>query len=157
MHLPRKRKAQEEEQDEEEDTPEFYFFHFECRQEEAIHVPNLVVVKVMCNKEKIFRGDDTRDAFCQWLFQDKHADSIWIAHNLKGYDVYFVYLYDNAIMPHVILNGAKVMQIQSPGSQHHVYRQLEFLHHAPLQTAPGVWFNGIGKRVLSTFLQYESK
>ena len=68
----------------------------------------------MYKKKKIFRGDDTKDAFCQWLFQDNHADSVWIAHNLKGYDSYFVlqYLYDNAVMPHVILNGAKVMQIE---------------------------------------------
>ena len=112
VQLPRKRKAQGD--DDEEQRPEYFFFDFECRQEDGIHVPNLVVVKDMYNKETIFRGDDTKDAFCRWLFQDKHADSVWIAHNLKGYDSYFVlqYLYDNAIMPHVILNGAKVMQIE---------------------------------------------
>ena len=127
---PLKRKASGNEEDEspkktrkvatkeetEKNKPKYFFFDFECIQETGTHVPNLVVVQDEKGNEKVFRGPATRDEFCDWLFSEDHSGVICIAHNLKGYDAYFIlqYLYENKILPDIILNGAKVMSIEVP-------------------------------------------
>lgn len=127
---PLKRKASGNEEDEspkkarkvatkeetEKNKPKYFFFDFECIQETGTHVPNLVVVQDEKGNEKVFRGPATRDEFCDWLFSEDHSGVICIAHNLKGYDAYFIlqYLYENKILPNIILNGAKVMSIEVP-------------------------------------------
>ena len=55
---------------------------------------------------------DTTDKFGQWLFTDQHKYVKVIAHNIKRYDGYFlfVYLIDQYIRPDkVIYNGSKIM------------------------------------------------
>merc|ERR1711962_330723 len=106
------------------------FFDFECIQETGIHEPNLCVAQKVCcecldqedvtccrrcgKREHVFRGENTQRDFCEWLFGEENAGSIVLCHNFKGYDSFFIlrYLYDNAVLPEVILNGAKVMSIQ---------------------------------------------
>ena len=62
----------------------------------------------------MFKGPNTRDEFCDWLFTEENEGAICIAHNLKAYDGYFIlqYLYDQTILPELILNGTKLMSIQ---------------------------------------------
>ena len=52
----------------------------------------------------IFSGDETQANFCKWVISPQNEDYTVIAHNLKGYDVYFVldYLFKNGISPTVI-------------------------------------------------------
>ena len=92
------------------------FFDFECIQESGTHVPNLCVVHDEAGNEKVFRGEKTKDDFCEWLFQKENADSIVIAHNFQGYDDYFIlqYLHKNGIVPEVIMRGAKLLTINVP-------------------------------------------
>ena len=99
----------------------FRFFDFECTQDTGVHVPNLCCVQIVCEmcadeagvdealckrcgdeKHMVFRGDSCKDDVCRWLFCSKsNENSVIIAHNLKGYDGFFLlqYLYDNAITP----------------------------------------------------------
>lgn len=48
------------------------FFYFECTQESGDHVPNLCVVHNESGDEKVFRGPNTRDYFCEWLLISKN-------------------------------------------------------------------------------------
>ena len=92
------------------------FFDFECIQESGVHIPNLCVVQDEAGNEHVFQGENTKDDFCQWLFQKENADSIVIAHNFQGYDGYFIlqYLHKNGIVPEVIMRGAKLLTIYVP-------------------------------------------
>ena len=65
-------------------------------------------------KEKVFGGDDSLDDFCSWLFNDNFQGAICIAHNLRSFDAYPIlnYLYRQAIVPSIILTGAKIMCMQ---------------------------------------------
>ncbi|XP_028393192.1 uncharacterized protein LOC114517603 [Dendronephthya gigantea] len=92
------------------------FFDFECTQESGTHAPNLCVVHDELGNENIFRGERTKEDFCEWLFRKENAGSIVIAHNFQGYDGYFVlkYLHKQGIVPSVILRGAKLLTINVP-------------------------------------------
>ena len=112
--VPKKKRKVTKEGATKNNKPKYLFFEFECMQETGIHVPNLVVVQDDMGNEKVFRGPNTRDEFCDWLFSEDHREAICIAHNLKGYDSYFIlqYLYKNAIRPKLFMDGAKVMMIE---------------------------------------------
>ena len=112
----------------------YIFFDFECIQETGTHIPNLCIVYAVCSEcisnpisanatcknckknQRVFSGINTRDEFCQWLFSEENNNATCIAHNFKGYDSYFIlqYLYNNAIVPKIIYNGAKIMYIHVP-------------------------------------------
>jgi len=71
---------------------------------------------VGCGKrEKVFSGEDTTQAFCKWLFTDHNKGSTVIAHNAKGYDLYFVLHYlvhsvtNPKLAPQIVFSGSKVM------------------------------------------------
>ena len=120
---------------ESDDSFSFIFFDVESRQETGIHKPTLCVAQKSCHacapypweepcevcgeeKQKVFEGEDCMTKFCLWLFkQERHQHAVCLAHNLKGYDGYFIlqFLYDNAVKPDVIMNGAKIMSIYVPG------------------------------------------
>ena len=89
------------------------FFDFECRQENGSHEPNLCVVQDEAGKEWVFKGDKTRDEFCEWLFTEEHAGCTVMAHNFQGYDSYFIlqYLREHGVKYHVIMRGAKVLSL----------------------------------------------
>ena len=113
----------------------YIFFDVEARQETGIHKPTLCVAQKSCHpcaqhpweepcdvcaeeKQKIFEGEDCMTEFCLWLFkEERHRRAIYFAHNLKGYDGYFIlqFLYDNAVKPDVVMNGVKIMSIYVPG------------------------------------------
>ena len=97
------------------------------------HVPNLCVVHKVCQecldeeeidehsfcpfcqyKQRIFSGPNTRNDFCKWLFSEENEGTKVFCHNFKGYDSYPIvsYLYENAILPEVIMNGSKFMTIE---------------------------------------------
>ena len=93
-------------------------FDFECTQETGVHIPNLVVAQVENlktheNTQVHFRSDDVSDEFGRWLFSEKHKNAIVTAHNMKGYDGYFLlnYLLRNGIRHNPIYAGSKIMSI----------------------------------------------
>ena len=59
----------------------------------------------------MFRGSSTEDDFGQWLFNECHKGVTAIAHNMAGYDGYFLldYLVRNGIKHSVIFTGSKIM------------------------------------------------
>ena len=108
----KRRGSDDEEEEEEEKKTKFLFFDFECMQETGVHVPNLVVVQDEEGHEWVFKGPNTCNDFCEWLFENMDR-AVCIAHNFKGYDSYFIlkYLYDNKVRPGLIMNGAKIMEL----------------------------------------------
>jgi len=59
--------------------------------------------------EHIFKGVNTRNEFCKWLFSKPNYGAKVFCHNFKGYDCYPIlnYLHENAILPEVITSGSK--------------------------------------------------
>ena len=109
------RQGEREPEDEpvEESLRELLFFYFECRKENGNHEPNLCVVQDKAGKEWIFKGDKTRDEFCEWLFTTEHTGCTVMAHNFQGYDSYFnlQYLREHGVKYDVIMRGAKVLSL----------------------------------------------
>jgi hypothetical protein len=63
-------------------------------------------------REVTFEGANTTEKFGKWLFSNQHEYFKVVAHNMKGYDGYFLleYLIDNSIRPDkVIFSGSKIM------------------------------------------------
>ncbi len=63
-------------------------------------------------RETIFQGDATAKKFGAWVFSQQHKYFKCVAHNMKGYDGYFLleYLIDNAMRPDkIIYTGSKIM------------------------------------------------
>jgi len=132
----------------------FVFYDFESQQNlnesnEYYHKPNFCVVFVTCDKcweenikdrrigwccfcgikEYVFKGLETVDDFCKFLF-DSYASFIKnkkiylkmkedimiyvIAHNSRGYDSQFIlkYCVNNRITPSVIKKGTKILSIR---------------------------------------------
>ena len=104
---------QQEKVKEEPSYAQLLFFDFECNQERGIHEVNLCVVYDEEGEAKVFRGKNTVNDFCTWLFTPEHDKSIVIAHNFQGYDSYFIlkHLDQEAIPYEVIYNGAKCMTL----------------------------------------------
>ena len=98
------------------------------------HKPNCCVVHKVCElchdsgitststcskcgpNRLVFTGLNTLDDFSKWLFTKANKRSTVFCHNFKGYDSYPIlsYLYRNAIIPKIILNGSKNMSIEIP-------------------------------------------
>ena len=75
-------------------------------------------VKPPCNgcghRQIIFEGATTTTDFCSWVFRKNNKDAVLIAHNMKGYDGYFIveYLIANGIRPrNITYSGAKIMSL----------------------------------------------
>ena len=62
-------------------------------------------------REVVFKGEDTNQKFCSWLFHKQHKSFVIIAHNLKSYDGFFLqeYLIQNGIKHRSIFDGSKIM------------------------------------------------
>jgi len=106
------------------------------------HRPNLCVVQKVCTlcmndddcemcgeRERVFKGDNTLDEFCQWLFSEENYQSTVLCHNFQGYDSYPVlqYLYRHGILPTIVPNGAKVMSLQVPACKIKMIDSINFL------------------------------
>jgi hypothetical protein len=74
------------------------------------------VVQNEAGDEWVFKGDNTRNKFCEWLFTKGHEGCIVVAHNFQGYDGYFIqqYLHENGVIPDVIMCGAKILSMYIP-------------------------------------------
>jgi hypothetical protein len=99
-----------------EDTKNLMFFDFECTQDDGKHIPNLCVLQNESGDEKVFSGPNTKDEFCEWMFQQENANTTFVAHNFQAYDGYFIlqYLYKNGITPEIITRGAKILSLTVP-------------------------------------------
>ena len=102
--------------DDDEGYDQMYFFDFECKQETGEHVPNFCVVQDEKGNEEIFKGDNTVKDFCEWVLREDHEKCIFVAHNFKGYDSYFIqdYLNKECIQFELICTGAKIMSLTVP-------------------------------------------
>ena len=107
---------QKPKQSDESAYDQMYFFDFECKQETGEHVPNFCVVQDEEGNEEIFKGDNTVKDFCEWLLREDHEKCIFVAHNFKGYDSYFIqdYLNKQCIQFELICTGAKIMSLTVP-------------------------------------------
>ena len=99
-----------------EDTKNLMFFDFECTQDDGKHIPNICVVQKESGDEKVFSGPNTKDEFCEWMFQQENANTTFVAHNFQAYDGHFIlqYLYKNGITPEIITRGAKILSLTVP-------------------------------------------
>ena len=107
---------QKPEQSDKSAYDQMYFFDFECKQETGEHVPNFCVVQDEKGNEEIFKGDNTVKDFCEWVLRKDHKKCIFVAHNFKGYDSYFIqdYLNKECIRFELICTGAKIMSLTVP-------------------------------------------
>ena len=146
---------QQEKEENRDGGTSYIFFDFECMQETGIHEPNLCVAHKVCSecldrednicqrcgdRERLFQGPHTQKQFCEWLFGEENAGAVVLCHNFKGYDSFFIlrYLYDNAVLPEVITNGAKVMSIKVQANDMKFIDSLNFLPMA-LSKLPGAF------------------
>ncbi|XP_066279615.1 uncharacterized protein [Branchiostoma lanceolatum] len=139
----------DDDDDEYVDEPNvIYTFDFESEQTTGEHKIIAGVVKCeLDNGVIVFRGNQSRDLFCRWLFHESHKDSTFVAHNLRSYDGHFIvqYLIDNAVLPDIIYSGAKIMTMQIPRLNIKFIDSLNFLQ-MPLAKFPKTFgFNDISK------------
>ncbi|CAC5372369.1 unnamed protein product [Mytilus coruscus] len=83
-----------------------------------------------CGKnEIIFRGPNTNDEFCQWLFSGENNGTTVLCHNFKGYDSFPIlsYLYSNGILPKIISSGAKNMSVEVPACNIRMIDSINFI------------------------------
>ncbi|XP_069109808.1 uncharacterized protein [Argopecten irradians] len=82
-------------------------------------------------RETVFVGENSASDFGKWLFNESHKDVVVFAHNMKGYDGYFLldYLIENSIVPdNIIYAGSKIMYMHvSRGLNIRVLDSLNFL------------------------------
>ena len=84
--------------------------------------------------------------------------SVCIAHNFKGYDSYFIlkYLYDNKVLPGLIMNGAKTMEMSVLESDMRFIDSLNFLP-MPLSEFPKTFgFTELAKGYFPHFVNTEA-
>ena len=101
---------------EDPDPPIFVSWDSEARQEEGIHVPNLICAMTDQSDDQYhFEGETCVTDFLDWLtaIATDEQPVIAIAHNFQGYDSYFILeeLYRQAICPDQIVNGAKILSM----------------------------------------------
>lgn len=137
------------------------------------HVLNLCVVHKVCEKyigedeidkysfcnvcqykERIFKGPNTRDEFFKLLFSEENEETRIFCHNFRGYDSYPIvsYMYENAILPEVIMNGSKFMSIKVPHLKMK-FIDYEFHPNGSLQNSKSFQSFRVGQRILSLSLQ----
>ena len=87
-------------------------------------------------REVTFEGADTADKFGSWLITDQHKYSKVVAHNMKGYDGYFLleYLIDQSMRPDkIIYNGSKIMYMTMERGLH--IRVIDSLNFLPMKVS----------------------
>ena len=77
----------------------------------------------------VFKGVDTTEAFCSWLFSGINKGGTELCHNFKRYDSIPIlqYLYGNGVKPTIIPNGGKNMSIEVPRCKIRMIDSLNFL------------------------------
>ena len=142
----------EVENDVEEQEFNLMFFDFECIQDEGVHTPNLCVIQNESGDETVFSGPDTKNEFCEWLFQPQHVKTTLVAHNLQAYDGYFIlqYLYNQGIAPELITRGAKILSHRFR-TKDKIYRLVMFYPNEIGRFSENIWPHGAGKRTFPSF------
>ena len=125
------------------------------------HVPTHCIAQKVCENcnddkpcktcgEFVFDGPNARDDFCKWLFSEDNEGTKVFCHNFKGYDSYPIisYLYENAILPEVIMNGSKFMSIYIP---HLNMRFLDSMNFIPMALAKIPKAFGLSELTKGTF------
>ena len=105
--------------------PLFVYFDIEARQDTGEHVANLLCAETSESEEQFtFAGDSCIEAFLDWAqsltrTHNPHIKRkvICIAHNLKGYDSYFIleHCYAHFLKPEQLVNGAKILSLSFMG------------------------------------------
>lgn len=67
-----------------EPSAKLIFFDFETDQSSGEHIVNYAVAQYANGDETTFGGYGACDAFCSWLFTNKHEGFTAIAHNMRG-------------------------------------------------------------------------
>ena len=93
-------------------THNYVFYDLETQQDTGTHIVNYVNVQDFDGNEWTF---NTIDEFCNFVFQDKHKNYTFIAHNSKSFDAQFIlkYCIENGIKPFCIYNGTKIISLIS--------------------------------------------
>ena len=104
-------------------------------------------------REVVFRGENTVEKFCSWLFSHQHRDVITIAHNAYAYDAYFLYNYllQQSIIPNIIFKGSKIMYCHvSSALNIQLLDSLNFLNMSLSQLPKSWWKKGYFPHLYNT-------
>ena len=85
-------------------------------------------------REDTFEGVDTREKFGTWLFTNQHQYFKVFAHNMKGYDGYFLleYIINQSMHPEkIIYNVSKIMYMTVERSLH--IKMIDSLNFLPMK------------------------
>ena len=115
-------------------TEKYIFFDYEAQQQSGVHVPNLVIAHYFSGEKFTFNNNKE---FCEWLIAPEHKGYTAISHYGKGYDSHFIiqYCVANTILPNVIYNGNKLMQLHIRSMNLRIIDSHNFIA-APLATFP---------------------
>lgn len=94
-----------------------FFFDIESEVYTGVHKP---VCLIFCNEigdSETFYGRDCIEQFCDRVFTTDFADSIFLSHNGRSYDTWFILqnCYKNNIKPEMIKSGSKILELTIPG------------------------------------------
>ena len=98
-------------------------------QETSTRIPNLVFCQDEMGREWSFSGPNTAKEFCNWFLVDERPPSICIAHNMQGYDGYF-------IMRHVLERGMKCEPIMRGSKILYMVLQINFINSLNFLSMP---------------------
>jgi hypothetical protein len=125
--------ADDDGDDDDDDISKYILFDLETQQDTGVHITNLSVAHRVCQycldqpvtetsachfcggkNEHIFYKDQPLKRFCEWLFSPQNKGAVVLAHNAKSFDLWPIlkYLYSEAIVPEIIFNGAKIMNMK---------------------------------------------
>ena len=106
-------------------------------------------------REVTFQGHDTAEQFGQWLFTEQHEYCKVVAHNMKGYDGYFLleYLVDQSLRPDkIIYNGSKIMYMTVERDLH--IKVIDSLNFLPMKLSALPKAFGLHELKKGWFLHY---
>ena len=108
-----------------EHKPNFCVVHKVC----TLCMDKEIECKNCCKREHVLSGENTLNDFYHWLFSEENYNTTVLCHNFQGYDSYLIlqYLYENAVIPNIIPNGAKVMCLVVKSSKIKMIDSINFL------------------------------
>ena len=120
--------------------PLFLYFDIEARQDTGEHVANLLFAETSESDEQFtFASESCIESFLDWAQSLTRTDNphvqrnvICLAHNLKGYDSYFIleHCYRQYRRVNQLVNGAKILSLSLAG-----LRFLDSLSFLPMPLA----------------------
>ena len=104
----------DDDETEEEIPCVFVYFDIESMQETGVHIPNLLICQTSESEEMhCFEGEQCVSDFLDDLEEECDGNVVVVAHNMKGYDGYFILneYYARYSTPNLILQGAKILSM----------------------------------------------